>query len=157
MGDIYVYPTRLDGLGLTMYEALASGMPMIVSDFPPMNEVGTSEFVKYVKIADYYCRGDAYYYPMVKCDENSLIEAMKWYVNHPDDLKKQKLLARTYAEQYYDIAKLSSVISNIFIKAVNRPLDSMIVLEVKRSYLKKFNVLRWILNHRIIDNLRHRK
>ena len=38
LGDVYVYPSRLDGLGLTVAEALACGLPAIVSDNPPMNE-----------------------------------------------------------------------------------------------------------------------
>ncbi len=105
MRDIYVYPTRLDGPGLTMYEALASGMPLITSDFPPMNEFGSLDFIKYVKIQNHYCRKDAYYYPMVICEKDSLIEAMMWYVNHPESLENQKLLARVYAEKNYTISE----------------------------------------------------
>lgn len=52
LGDVYVYPTRLDGLGLTMYEALASGLPVITSDFPPMNEAVNCNIGRLVKIKD---------------------------------------------------------------------------------------------------------
>jgi 1,2-diacylglycerol 3-alpha-glucosyltransferase len=37
-GKIYVYPTKLEGLGLTILEALACGLPVITTDAPPMNE-----------------------------------------------------------------------------------------------------------------------
>src|SRR5699024_6606517 len=39
LADVYVYPTMLDGLGLTMYEALSAGLPVITTNHPPMNEV----------------------------------------------------------------------------------------------------------------------
>ena len=156
LGDVYVYPTRLDGLGLTMYEALSSGMPIIVSDFPPMNELGTDEFVKRVKIRDYYCRGDAYYYPMVICDEISLIASMKWYVKHTEKLKEQKVLARKYPEQFYDISKQSKLVSNIFYEAKIRPLDKQLAKEVKQSYMKNFNVFKVLLKLRCIYNARHK-
>ena len=38
LGDIYVYPSILDGLGLTVAEALSCGLPCIVPDNAPMNE-----------------------------------------------------------------------------------------------------------------------
>jgi 1,2-diacylglycerol 3-alpha-glucosyltransferase len=37
-GDVYVYPTRLEGIGLTIAEALSSGLPVITTDEAPMNE-----------------------------------------------------------------------------------------------------------------------
>lgn len=148
MGDVYVYPTRLDGLGLTMYEALASGLPLITSDFPPMNEVGTDEIGKRVKIADYYCRGDAYYYPMVKCDMQSLIEAMRWYIENPKQLEEQKLMARAYAEENYDIKKRSKEVADIFTNAKLRPLDIKLEKEIKKSILKENVLVQKILNYR---------
>lgn len=153
MGDVYVYPTKLDGLGLTMYEALASGLPMITSDFPPMNEVGTEDFVKRVKIADYYCRQDAYYYPMVLCDETSLIEALKWYVDHPEELDKQKKMARKYAEENYDIWKQSKTVSDIFVNSKLRPLDKNLVKRIKRKEARGFNFVDWLLKFRFICNI----
>jgi 1,2-diacylglycerol 3-alpha-glucosyltransferase len=37
--DVCLSPSRWEGLGLPLYEALAFGMPAITNDFPPMNEV----------------------------------------------------------------------------------------------------------------------
>ena len=37
-GDVYLYPTRLEGIGLTICEALASGLPVITTNDAPMNE-----------------------------------------------------------------------------------------------------------------------
>jgi len=51
LGDVYVYPTTLDGLGLTVYEALASGLPVIATDVAPMNEIITEDNGKLVKVS----------------------------------------------------------------------------------------------------------
>lgn len=37
-GKIYVYPFRLDGLGLTVMESLYCKTPVVATDYPPMNE-----------------------------------------------------------------------------------------------------------------------
>jgi 1,2-diacylglycerol 3-alpha-glucosyltransferase len=37
-GKIYVYPSKLEGLGLTVLEALSCGLPVIATDTAPMNE-----------------------------------------------------------------------------------------------------------------------
>jgi 1,2-diacylglycerol 3-alpha-glucosyltransferase len=37
--DVCLAPSRWEGLGLHLYEAMAFGMPVITNDFPPMNEV----------------------------------------------------------------------------------------------------------------------
>jgi 1,2-diacylglycerol 3-alpha-glucosyltransferase len=38
LGDVYVYPSRLDGIGLSLAEAAACGLPLIATDSPPMSE-----------------------------------------------------------------------------------------------------------------------
>ena len=37
--DVCLSPSRWEGLGLPLYEAIAVGMPAITNDSPPMNEV----------------------------------------------------------------------------------------------------------------------
>ena len=37
--DVSISPSRWEGLGLPLYEAIAFGMPTITNDDPPMNEV----------------------------------------------------------------------------------------------------------------------
>lgn len=156
-GDIYVYPTRLDGLGLTMYEALSCGLPMITTDFPPMNEVGDETIVKRVKVADYYSRGDAYYFPMAICDESSLIDAMKWYAERPDEVEKQKKLAREYALKYYEISNQSKAVSNAFLESKLRKVEPQLLDRIKKEYLKSWNPSKWAMKHRFIYNKVHKR
>lgn len=37
-GDVLLYPSRFEGLGLPQLEAMSTGMPVISSDVPPVNE-----------------------------------------------------------------------------------------------------------------------
>ena len=38
MGDVYIYPTIKEGIGLTITEAMCTGMPVVTTDYPTMNE-----------------------------------------------------------------------------------------------------------------------
>lgn len=146
LGDVYVYPTRLDGLGLTMYEALSCGIPVITSDFPPMNEAVNSNIGRVVKIRDYYCRNDAYYYPMVICDKNDLISAMNWYIEHPEELNEQKIAARRYALENYTIYNRSREVSDIFAKAEIREVDKELCRKIKKEMMQSFELYKWLFS-----------
>jgi len=37
-GDVAVQPSKCEGLGFMLLEAIASGLPLITTDYPPMNE-----------------------------------------------------------------------------------------------------------------------
>jgi len=63
LGDVYVYPSRLEGIGLTVAEALACGMPVVVPDDGPMNEFIPKRGSQLVKIERLFARADGYYWP----------------------------------------------------------------------------------------------
>ena len=149
-GDVYVYPTRLDGLGLTMYEALACGLPMITTDFPPMNEVGDESCVTRVKVKDFYCRSDAYYFPMALCDEDSLIQCMNYYISNRDKIDKYKKNARKFALDHYNIQKQSKNVADIFINSKSIPLNRELQKQCKKHSIESFNIVKWLANFSFI-------
>ena len=51
-GQIYVCPSRREGLGLPIYEAMACGLPVITTDAPPMNEPFPKDYPLLVKVSD---------------------------------------------------------------------------------------------------------
>lgn len=124
MGDVYVYPTTLDGLGLTMYEALASGMPVIATDCAPMNEVITEEVGRLVKVDEYRCRWDAYYWPLAFVNENSLIAAMNFYVENKNNLLQYRDVARKKAEDLWDWDSRIDLVSDAFTNSNVKEVDS---------------------------------
>ena len=136
-----------------MYEALSCGLPVITSNFPPMNEAVNDSIGKLVEIRDYYCRNDAYYYPMVLCDKNSLIEAMLCYINNPALLEAQKIKARDYALKYYNLEDRSEEVSNIFIKAKILPYNHDLHLLYKKDCRKGFVPYVWLLEHKTIGRV----
>jgi len=100
LGDVYVYPSRLDGIGLTLPEALSSGIPVITTNCPPMNEfVEEGRNGKLIDVKEFHGRPDGYYWPEAICDEDSLAEAFQYYIRHPKQAISQGLTARLQAEQ----------------------------------------------------------
>jgi 1,2-diacylglycerol 3-alpha-glucosyltransferase len=114
LGDVYVYPTMLDGLGLTMYESLACGLPVITTNNPPMNEVIHNDVGRLVDVEYYRSRADAYYWPLSIVDINSLINAMKYYCDNEQDIQKMRKLAREEALKLWQWEEREEQIRNIF-------------------------------------------
>ncbi|WP_129127757.1 glycosyltransferase [Geomonas oryzae] len=100
LGDVYVYPSRLDGIGLTLPEALSSGLPAITTDCQPMNEfVRQGDNGMLVDVMEFRARPDGYYWPESICSLDRLVEAFAFYVDHPDEVTRQGRLARELAER----------------------------------------------------------
>ena len=113
--DVYVYPSRLDGIGLTVPEALASGCAVIATDAAPMNE-----FVKdgingsLVSVNTYIARSDGYYWPESYCDMAQLTLAMQRYIDSPDILTLHKKNARSDAEHFLNWSVNAHELPSIF-------------------------------------------
>jgi len=111
LGDVYVYPSRLDGIGLTLPEALSCGLPAITTNCPPMNEfVEDGRSGKLIDVTEFHSRPDGYYWAEAICDEESLYNAFQYYVHHPDIVLSQGANARLLAEE-----KLSWEINSAFL------------------------------------------
>jgi glycosyltransferase involved in cell wall biosynthesis len=102
-GDVYVYPTRIEGIGLTVAEALASGLPVVTTDDAPMNEFVVHGLNgRLVRVVRRHRRWDGYYWPESICDEGALVEDMQFYVDNKHDLPRYRDAARAYAEKNLD-------------------------------------------------------
>ncbi len=98
MGDIYVYPSRLDGIGLTVPEAISSGLPSIVTNEPPMNEFVKNDMNgQLIEVENRKYRNDNYYWQMVEPNPESLAKQMKFYLDNTKQLEVNKRKARDYA------------------------------------------------------------
>ncbi|MBK6328498.1 MAG: glycosyltransferase [Chloroflexi bacterium] len=122
-GDVYVYPSRLDGIGLSVPEALASGLPVITTDSPPMNEfVVPGGNGRVIKIDKLVARADGYYWPQALIDQKSLRDEMAYYVKNFESLAQFKAEARQYAENKLDWSRNASGLANQ-IGAVTKDLN----------------------------------
>ena len=113
LGDVYVYPSRLDGIGLTLVEAAACGLPVIATDFPPMSEFVTNDNGKLVAVDNYIPRFDGYYWPQAIVNIESLCESMLYYVNNIEALPLFKEAARRTAVNRFDWRQNSAELSQI--------------------------------------------
>lgn len=100
LGDVYVYPSRLDGIGLTQAEALGCGLPLIVPDNPPMNEFIAEENGITIPIEKLWCRADGYYWPQCEVSLQALTKGMQMFVDKFSLLPSFKRQARNYAEKH---------------------------------------------------------
>lgn len=124
-GDVYLYPSRLDGIGLTLPEAVSSGLASIVTDSPPMNEfVEDGETGKVVRVGKYLGRKDGYYWAESICDVDDLRHVIQYYVDNPDEVERHKKNARKLAEINLDWLKNSVSLSEVFHNAKNNPVTS---------------------------------
>jgi 1,2-diacylglycerol 3-alpha-glucosyltransferase len=114
LGDVYLYPTVLEGIGLTIAEAASCGLPVVTSDNGPMNEFVTSENGKLVKIDKYFSRADGYYWPLCNVDVVDLTLKMQYYIDNVDRIKELKSNAREYAEKNLSWQTNSGDLPNIF-------------------------------------------
>ena len=114
LGDVYVYPTRLEGIGLSIIEALACGLPVITTDNPPMNDFVVHRKTGYlVKVNKFRKREDNYYWPESICDQNDLTKAMQSYVDNPGLAIKQGINALQYAKSHLNWQKNSKNLGSL--------------------------------------------
>ena len=139
MGDVYVYPTTLDGLGLTMYEALSSGMPVITTNCAPMNEVVTNDVGRLVDVEEYKCRWDAYYWPLAFVSRKSLIDAMQYYIANKEHLKEFRNHARKVAEEKWNWKARKEALNSIFENTMTKEINQEELITALKKY-KKQNV-----------------
>lgn len=105
--DVYVYPSILDGIGLTVPEAISSGLVCIASDNPPMNEFIDESCGNLIPINRLYARKDGYYWPQCRCDASALSQLIQYYASNPIEVVKKKVSARKYAVENLSFSKNS--------------------------------------------------
>lgn len=98
MGDVYVYPSRLEGIGLTQAEALASGLPIIVPDEPPMNEFAVDKVSRRTPISHRWARADGYFWDMVEVSKENLALDMEWFCSRISEKTTWSKTVRESAE-----------------------------------------------------------
>ncbi len=109
LGDVFVYPSRLEGIGLCVPEALACGLPVITTDCAPMNEfVQEGVNGSLVRVNKQRTREDGYYWPESIVDIESLTGKMQAYVEEKSKLSQYQKQAREYAKENLDWMKNAS-------------------------------------------------
>ena len=102
IGDIYVYPTWHEGVGLTITEAMASGMPVITTNYPTMNEwIEDGVEGRLIKVRRLK-KGRMTAFTKALVNTSHLAEILEDYISHPSLIEEQSLNARKKVEKCYN-------------------------------------------------------
>lgn len=138
LGDVYVYPNRLDGLALSVTEALACGLPVICTDSAPCNEIVIPNITGWcVPIKSIKKRKDNYYWPETECDNSFLTMRMQECVDDRYLLPNWQRNARSFAEQQLDWEKRSAAILkmvNQLMKAPTKKISLITKWDIENFY-----------------------
>lgn len=140
LADVYCYLSKLDGIGLTLPEAVSSGLQAIVPDNAPMNEFVNENTGKLVKISRYYSRKDGYYWPQCEIDEEDLLKAMKFFIDNKNEIATLKEKARQFALKNLDWSSNEEIICDVFSNStrgqyIKEDYKSIIKFELKKTKL----------------------
>jgi 1,2-diacylglycerol 3-alpha-glucosyltransferase len=138
-GKIYAYPARLDGLGLTICEALASGLPVVTTDNGPMNEFLSPQVGVTVPISKSWSRSDGYYWPLVEVAAEDFSMALnQTLVNYNKGLL-QSVDCVSYINQNRNLEKnFRELNSSITKLEFNDTLNDSLTYRIKTSPSSKF-------------------
>lgn len=118
MGDIYLYPSRLDGIGLSLPEALASGLPALTTDEAPMNEFVSDHINGYlIEVEAHHKRADGYYWKQAECSIDALTGRMEELASNPTRVRELKAATRRDAEQRFDPTRFAKKLQEAFDQA----------------------------------------
>ncbi len=144
-GDVFVYPTRLEGIGLSVPEALSCGLPVITTNVAPLNEFVSDDYNGIlIDVAKTRVREDNYYWEESIVDINSLANAMNRYANEKELLSLHKLNARKSAIEKLNWSKNSinlGVELNEIVDKNNRKIRKLTFFELSFYYLESSIVL----------------
>lgn len=115
LGDVYIYPSRLEGIGLTICEALSVGLPVITTDCAPMNEfVQDNINGALIRVKEQRYRNDNYYWPESYIDVENLTRLIEKYACDRQLVLQQKKAARESVENERTWLKNADQLLNFF-------------------------------------------
>ena len=113
LGDVYVYPSRLEGIGLTIAESISSGLAVVVPNAAPMNEFAYKENSRLIEVDKFFSRSDGYYWPMNEIKIENLTQILDELAAVPDSVREMKLASRNIAEKFLDVEKNFQILPDI--------------------------------------------
>lgn len=106
-GQVFIQPSKMEGIGFMILEAVASGLPVITLDYPPMNEIVQQQELLVRKT---WFKRKAFSTPWIKHahlrlpDLSDLSSKITWCTNH--DLSRISQANRQWAEQTFAVTQL---------------------------------------------------
>lgn len=83
---LFVLPSDLEGLPLSMLEAMSQGIPVLASDIPPHQQLISEQQGHLFRAGDI----------------NSCIQGLEWAITHPHEMAVMAKKAQQHVEKYYN-------------------------------------------------------
>jgi colanic acid/amylovoran biosynthesis glycosyltransferase len=90
-GDIFVFPSLHEGLGLVLLEAMAVGVPIVAADIPAVNEVVQDGVTGFLYESE---------------DIDELKEKIVYMLKNPDEVESVVRNARAFIESHYALDRM---------------------------------------------------
>ena len=152
-GDIYVYPSRLDGIGLTVAEAEASGLVPVVTNNSPMNEFVNKDIGFLIEVSIFYSREDGYYWPECLPSVKSLKRIIVELCVNKEKIESLKKANYQFAKEFLDWGKNSKQIFKLIENIEFKPIQDKVrqkMIKYEYTGIKKFNKIYlkyyWFMN-----------
>ena len=129
LADYYLYPTKLEGIGLTLLESISSGLLPIIPDHPPMNEFVPLDFKFKVKVLRQYSRFDGYYWPQIEVSQKHFDELTIELINNHNNHNSNYM--REWAENNFNIninfKGLELVLNELNYNPIDTKIENLII------------------------------
>ncbi|EWH14544.1 glycosyl transferase [Cellulophaga geojensis KL-A] len=134
--DVYLYPSRLEGIGLTVPEAISCGLPTVTTDQPPMNEFVKKDISgRLVKVDSVEKRSDNYFWSQSIISVDSLKKEMLYYIVNREKIGLFKKKARNYALENLDWVKNTSEINDYILSLKkNKDINKSEIIKNIKDY-----------------------
>lgn len=101
--DLFVLPSRREGLPLSLLEAMASGLPVVATQVGDVPRVVRNQFTGLLVPSD---------------DAAKLAEAIAWIVGHPDEAETMAVNAQNLVRSGFDVGQVWSAYRTVYEEAV---------------------------------------
>ncbi len=105
-GKVYVGPSKMEGLGMYIPEALACGLPVITNNQLPMTQFVEHEYNGIIIDSEEKEGVEGYSWKTFKINEDQLLEAMKDVLDGKYNLKKMSINARDFIVKNHSFDKV---------------------------------------------------
>ena len=97
--EVYVMPSRFEGFGLSLIEAICAGVPAVISDIPALTEV---------------CDNGKYALSFRSGDAQDLADKLRYALDNRDEMERLGKIASQYARQSFSIEGMVAEYERIF-------------------------------------------
>jgi glycosyltransferase involved in cell wall biosynthesis len=160
MGRIYVYPSRLEGIGLSILEAQATGLHLVAPNVDPFSDLAVPFGSTLVSPKTCRTRADAYYWPIAEVDSedlgfamNQALEHIRSNPSHSEDIRNYVFSKRNIYLTHESLAKRLDSLGFKSIKSSDiKSLMNVSTQKIPVTYNGRFKKFFLQLRHTILQN-----